>query len=183
DFIIIIPSPIVVHKLHKGDFVELYYFTNKGLRNAELSMHSANDEALALLQMGDGLHSFIPLMATQAKGTITADEDLSWEEFAEAAHQLATAMRENEWPEDRIDSHIKFWLMLEGHAWRHGHCEISKHALLMYQAHVQRKWHNMLTTLHSFNIALINPTLLLQIRDELVHSVQVAQLESLKQVS
>ncbi|KAI6095716.1 hypothetical protein F5141DRAFT_1012801, partial [Pisolithus sp. B1] len=86
DFIIIIPSPIVVCKLHKGDFVELYYFTNKGLHNAELSMHSANDEALALLQMGDGLHSFIPLMAAQAKGTITADEDLSWEEFAEAAH-------------------------------------------------------------------------------------------------
>ncbi|KAI6118131.1 hypothetical protein F5141DRAFT_1211997 [Pisolithus sp. B1] len=67
---IIIPSPITVHKLHKGNFVELYYFTNKGLHNAELSMHSANDKALAPLQMRDGLHSFIPLMAAQAKGTI-----------------------------------------------------------------------------------------------------------------
>ncbi|KAI6120819.1 hypothetical protein EDD16DRAFT_1893819 [Pisolithus croceorrhizus] len=83
---IIIPSPIAVCKLCKGDFVELYYFTNKGLCNAELSTHLADDEALALLQMGDSLHSFIPLTAAQAKGTITADEDLSWEEFTEAAH-------------------------------------------------------------------------------------------------
>ncbi|KAI6144847.1 hypothetical protein EDD17DRAFT_1437413, partial [Pisolithus thermaeus] len=88
-----------------------------------------------------GLHSFILLAAVQAKGTVTTDEDLSWEEFVEVAHQLATAMKENEWPEDRIDSHIKFWLTLEGHPWRHGHCEISKQALLTYQAHVQHKWH------------------------------------------
>ncbi|KAI6137190.1 hypothetical protein F5141DRAFT_1060069 [Pisolithus sp. B1] len=131
---IIIPLPITICKLHKGDFVKLYYFTNKGLCNAELSMCSADDDTLALLQMGDGLHSFIPLAAVQAKGTVTTDEDLSWEEFMEVAHQLATAMRENEWPEDRIDSHIKFWLALKGHSWRHGHCEISKQALLTYQA-------------------------------------------------
>ncbi|KAI6000105.1 hypothetical protein EDD15DRAFT_2488305 [Pisolithus albus] len=31
---IITPSQVAVCKLRKGDFVELYYFTNKGLRNA-----------------------------------------------------------------------------------------------------------------------------------------------------
>ncbi|KAI6114000.1 hypothetical protein F5141DRAFT_1001783, partial [Pisolithus sp. B1] len=180
---IIIPLPITVRKLHKGDFIELYYFTNKGLCNAELSTCLANNNALALLQMGDSLHSFIPLAAAQAKGTVTADEDLSWEEFTEAAHQLTTTMRENKWPENRINSHIKFWLVLKGHPWRHGHCEISKRALLTYQACVRCKWHDTLATPHSFNIALINPTLLLQIRDELIHSAQVTQLESLKQVS
>ncbi|KAI6045476.1 hypothetical protein EDC04DRAFT_2559567 [Pisolithus marmoratus] len=35
---IIIPSQVAVHKLHKGDFIELYYFTNKGLCNVELYM-------------------------------------------------------------------------------------------------------------------------------------------------
>ncbi|KAI5988130.1 hypothetical protein EDC04DRAFT_3128503 [Pisolithus marmoratus] len=34
---IIIPSQVAVCKLCKGDFVELYYFTNKGLHNAEHS--------------------------------------------------------------------------------------------------------------------------------------------------
>ncbi|KAI6094490.1 hypothetical protein EDD16DRAFT_1529106 [Pisolithus croceorrhizus] len=97
---IIILSPIAIHKLHKGDYVELYYFTNKGLHNTESSMCSTDNDALALLQMGDGLHSFIPLAAAQAKGTVITDKDLSWEELAEAAHRLTTAIRENEWPED-----------------------------------------------------------------------------------
>ncbi|KAI6120820.1 hypothetical protein EDD17DRAFT_1485701, partial [Pisolithus thermaeus] len=57
---------------------------------------------------------------------------------------LATAMRENELPEDRIDSHVKFWLVLKGHTWRHRHCEISKCALLTYQTCMQCKWHDML---------------------------------------
>ncbi|KAI5988131.1 hypothetical protein EDC04DRAFT_2588829, partial [Pisolithus marmoratus] len=73
-----------------------------------------------------GLHSFVPLATAQAKGLITKDEDLSWEEFSEAAHQLTTAMRENDWPEERVDSHIKFWLALKSHLWRHSICEISK---------------------------------------------------------
>ncbi|KAI6000106.1 hypothetical protein EDD15DRAFT_2160344, partial [Pisolithus albus] len=142
-----------------------------------------DDDALTLLHTSDGLHTFVPLAAAQAKGSITRDEDLSWEEFSEATHRLATAMRENDWPEERIASHVKFWLALESHPWRHGHCEISKRALLAYQARVRRKWHDTLATPHSFNIAHINTTLLMQIRDELVHSARVAELETLKQVS
>ncbi|KAI5998666.1 hypothetical protein EDD15DRAFT_2528080 [Pisolithus albus] len=82
---IIIPSQVAICKLCKGDFVELYYFTNKGLCNAELSTRSADDDALTLLQTSDGLHAFIPLATAQAKGSVTKDEDLSWEEFSEAA--------------------------------------------------------------------------------------------------
>ncbi|KAI5992515.1 hypothetical protein EDD15DRAFT_2443003 [Pisolithus albus] len=110
---IIIPSQVAIRKLCKGDFVELYYFTNKGLRNAELSTRSADDDALTLLQTSDGLHAFVPLATAQAKGSVTKDEDLSWEEFSEAAHRLVTAMRENSWPDERVDSHVKFWLALE----------------------------------------------------------------------
>ncbi|KAI5991840.1 hypothetical protein EDD15DRAFT_2147452, partial [Pisolithus albus] len=105
----------------------------KGLRNAELSTRSADDDALTLLQTSDGLHAFVPLATAQAKGSVTKDEDLSWEEFSEAAHRLVTAMRENSWPDERVDSHVKFWLALESHPWRHGSCEISKRALLTYQ--------------------------------------------------
>ncbi|KAI6017042.1 hypothetical protein EDC04DRAFT_2576986, partial [Pisolithus marmoratus] len=74
---IIIPSQVAIHKLCKGDFVELYYFTNKGLCNAELSTQSADDNALTLLRTSDGFHSFIPLASAQAKGLATKDEDLS----------------------------------------------------------------------------------------------------------
>ncbi|KAI6144649.1 hypothetical protein BKA82DRAFT_4358426 [Pisolithus tinctorius] len=142
-----------------------------------------DNDALTLLQTGDGLHSFVPLALAWAKGTITRDEDLTWEEFSEAAHGLANAMKENNWEADNISNHVKFWLALENHPWRHGHCEISKRALLVYQARVCRRWHDMLDTEQSFNIVHINNVLLVWIRDKLVHSAQVVELESLKQVS
>ncbi|KAI6144276.1 hypothetical protein BKA82DRAFT_4358726 [Pisolithus tinctorius] len=132
-------------------------------------------------KMGDGLHSFIPLASAQAKGTVTKDKDLTWEEFSEATHRLANAMKENNWEANNISNHVKFWLALENHPWRHGHCEISKRALLVYQARVCRRWHDTLDTKQSFNIMHINDILLAQIRDELVHSAQVMELESLKQ--
>ncbi|KAI6142366.1 hypothetical protein BKA82DRAFT_29900 [Pisolithus tinctorius] len=34
---IIIPVPIATHKLCKGDYCKLYFFTNKGLKDAELT--------------------------------------------------------------------------------------------------------------------------------------------------
>ncbi|KAI6001743.1 hypothetical protein EDC04DRAFT_2611961 [Pisolithus marmoratus] len=180
---IIIPSQVAICKLCKGNFIELYYFTNKGLCNTELFTQSADDDVLTLLQTSNSLHSFIPLATAQAKGSVMKDEDLSWEEFSEAAHHLATTMKENNWPKERIDSHIKFWLALKSHPWRHSICEISKQALLAYQAQVRCKWHDTLATPHSFNIAHINTTLLTQIRDKLVHAACIAKLESLKQAS
>ncbi|KAI6027142.1 hypothetical protein EDC04DRAFT_2573143, partial [Pisolithus marmoratus] len=123
---IIIPSQVAIQKLHKGDFIELYYFTNKGLHNAELFMWLADNDALTLLQTSNSLHSFVPLATAQMKGSTMRDEDLSWEEFSEVAHCLATTMKENDWLEERIDSHIKFWLALKSHPWRHGTCKISK---------------------------------------------------------
>ncbi|KIO04615.1 hypothetical protein M404DRAFT_26070 [Pisolithus tinctorius Marx 270] len=180
---IIVLAPIASCRLRKGDYCELYFFTNKGLQNAELTPCSTDDDAMALLQSGDGLHTFVPIAAARAKGNVTKDEDLSWEEFSEAAHRLVAAMKENNWEKENVDNHVKFWLALENHPWRHGSCAISKSALLVYQARVRRKWHDTLNTGHSFNIALVNDRLLANIRDELVHSARVAELDSLKRVS
>jgi hypothetical protein len=41
--IIRLPLPIATHKLKKGDYVELYYFTNKGLAEAEASTRSTDN--------------------------------------------------------------------------------------------------------------------------------------------
>ncbi|KAI6139956.1 hypothetical protein BKA82DRAFT_29946 [Pisolithus tinctorius] len=180
---IIVLAPITTCKLCKGDYCELYFFTNKGLKDVELTPQSTDDDAMALLQLGDGLHSFVPIAATHAKGNITRDKDLSWEEFTKAAHCLVSAMKDNDWPKGQTHSHVRFWLALENHPWRHGSCNISKKALLEYQASIHCRWHNTLSTPQSFNIALINNMLLTQIQDKLVHSAWVVELNSFRQVS
>ncbi|KAI6142013.1 hypothetical protein BKA82DRAFT_157591 [Pisolithus tinctorius] len=94
---IIVPAPITTHKLCKGDYCKLYFFTNKGLKDAELTPRSTDNDAMALLQSGDGLHSFVPIAAACTKGNVTRDEDLSWEEFTKAAHHLVSAMSDSGW--------------------------------------------------------------------------------------
>jgi hypothetical protein len=38
-------SPLVLCKLHKGEFCKLYFFTNKGLEDARATSHSTDDKA------------------------------------------------------------------------------------------------------------------------------------------
>ncbi|KAH0833449.1 hypothetical protein J3R83DRAFT_12564 [Lanmaoa asiatica] len=45
----VIPSPLALRKLCKGEFCELYFFTNKGLADAQVSSYSTDDEALTLI--------------------------------------------------------------------------------------------------------------------------------------
>lgn len=47
-------------KLRKGEFCEVYFFMNKGLAEADSTLHSVDDEALAIVQDKNGLYSFIP---------------------------------------------------------------------------------------------------------------------------
>ncbi|KAF8833909.1 hypothetical protein BDN67DRAFT_1017054 [Paxillus ammoniavirescens] len=80
-----LPSALAIHKLKKGDYVEMHHFTNKGLAEAEASSHSLDDDAFALTKDDNGHHSFIPIAAVKAKETIIPNKDLTWAEIDEAA--------------------------------------------------------------------------------------------------
>ncbi|KAF8121380.1 hypothetical protein EV363DRAFT_1186212 [Boletus edulis] len=79
----VIPSPLALRKLHKGEFCELYFFTNKGLMDVQATVHSMDDEALTLMQDDQGLHSFVPLVSAKAKQNVIEDKDLSWQQIDE----------------------------------------------------------------------------------------------------
>jgi hypothetical protein len=115
----ITPSPHALRKLRKGEYVELHYFTNKGLAEAQSISHSVDDDALALLQDEQGLHSFVPIAVAKAKETVIPDHKLTWPQIDEATHRLLQAMKENGWEVDCIDAHLQFWMNLSAHEWRH----------------------------------------------------------------
>ncbi|KAI6017846.1 hypothetical protein EDC04DRAFT_2576650 [Pisolithus marmoratus] len=113
-----IPTPYTSCKLKKGEYCELYFFTNDGLAEVESLNPSIDDEAMTLLKANNGQHVWVPASSTnQDKTSVIRDEDLSWEQFGEAAIRLINAMREHEWPEDRIQMHVTFWSALEEHPW------------------------------------------------------------------
>ncbi|KAI5982617.1 hypothetical protein EDD15DRAFT_2126138, partial [Pisolithus albus] len=117
----------------KAEYCELYFFTNDGLAEAESLNPAADDEALTLLKSDNGQHVWVPASSTRDKSAVIRDEDLTWEQFGEAAIRLINAMRENEWPEDRVKMHVDFWTALETHPWRRSPLAHLKRALLLYQ--------------------------------------------------
>ncbi|KIJ06246.1 hypothetical protein PAXINDRAFT_92309, partial [Paxillus involutus ATCC 200175] len=179
---IIIPSAYAMNKLHKGEYCELYYFTNRDLAEDESSLPSLDDDALTLTKLENGTHSFITLSSTKAKASLIKDEDLSWEEVGQANFRMINAMCQCEWADARVQMHIDLWLAIETHEWCHDTSPFNKAALLTYQARVRRLWHRTIGLLASFNLAILNPSLLTKTRDELVHNASTAQIALMQQV-
>ncbi|KIN95639.1 hypothetical protein M404DRAFT_34013 [Pisolithus tinctorius Marx 270] len=74
-----IPAPYVSRKLLKGDYCELYFFTNASLAEAESFNPSVNDEALTLLKADNGQRLWVPASTTRDKSSVIKDEDLTWD--------------------------------------------------------------------------------------------------------
>ncbi|KAG1749064.1 uncharacterized protein EDB91DRAFT_832012 [Suillus paluster] len=139
---VVIPSHYAVWKLKAGEYCELYYFTNKGLKDAKKSLLSTEAPGLTLTTNADGQQTWINADESRnPKAVITKDENLSWEHFNEAAPQMIMAMKQHEWPEDRVTMHIQFWTALQNHRWRHAFDNLKQRALLLYQSQQRRLWH------------------------------------------
>ncbi|KAF9232441.1 hypothetical protein BU15DRAFT_55021 [Melanogaster broomeanus] len=167
----------------KGDYVELYYFTNKGLAEAEASSRLTDDDAFALMRNENGHHSFIPIAAAKVKDSIIPDKDLTWVEFDEAAPRLLQAMRENGWDEERVNSHLQMWMALSAHEYRHDADEFSKRALIVYHDIARRRWHLLLGMPQSFDLVPIDRGMIKEIRDDLLHKANKALRDEAIQVS
>ncbi|KAG2088847.1 uncharacterized protein F5147DRAFT_587454 [Suillus discolor] len=172
-----------VPKLKAGEYCELYYFTNKGLKDAKKSLLATESPGLTLTTNTDGQQTWINSDETRdPKAVITKDENLSWEHFNEAAPCMITAMKQHEWPEDRVDMHIKFWTALQNHRWRHTFDTLKQRALLFYQSQQRRLWHLTAGGPFGWSIAELNQDLILEAREEIFNEDHDLALAVLRQV-
>ncbi|KAH7920750.1 hypothetical protein BV22DRAFT_970800, partial [Leucogyrophana mollusca] len=89
----IIPAVYATRRLAKGEYCELHYFTNRGLREAAQSIGDTDPDALVLMPSENGVHSWAPAGAIRdPKTKVVKDENLTWEEFSEAAPRMINAM-------------------------------------------------------------------------------------------
>jgi len=96
---------------------------------------------------------------------------------------MLQAMKENGWDQKHLESHLGFWMALGAHKWRHNSEEMSRRALIVYQATVWRQWHDTLRTDHSFNLKYINEEFLSKIWRELTHKVHNWAIKQANEVS
>ncbi|KAN0088657.1 hypothetical protein V8E55_005714 [Tylopilus felleus] len=125
---LLLPLQHALNKLHKGDYVLLYFFTNKGIREAE-DDSSGDKDLLTLIQTDKG-PTFQTAASAKAKKHKVKDEHLSWEEFGQANYQMITAMKQQEWLTERVNM---------THAWRHDTSEYCKKVLLLYEGKLHQE--------------------------------------------
>jgi hypothetical protein len=181
----IIPAAYAIRKLKAGEFCELHYFTNRGLDDAKEAVAVAEPDALVLLPESNGSHTWIPAAAVKdpKAAAVTKDENLSWEQFLEAAPRMITMMKVQDWPDDRIEMHIQFWSSLQNHRWRHSADPLKQRALLLYQSQQRRRWHLTAGTSKGWSIEEINQDLLIEAREELFNEHLERQTAKAIQVS
>lgn len=181
----ILPAQYAIRKMKSGDYCELHYFTNRGLEDAKLSNLIAEPEAMVMLAAADGLHSWIPAAAVKdpKAAPVVKDENLSWEEFNEAAPRMITMMKLYDWPNDRTDMHIQFWSALQTHRWRHAPDQLKQRALLLYQSQQRRRWHQTIGTAQGWSLEDLNQDLIFEAREELFNEKREKETAAAIQVS
>ncbi|KAG1770951.1 hypothetical protein EDD22DRAFT_842942 [Suillus occidentalis] len=149
----ITPCSYALRKMDKGEYVELWYFTNDGLEEANR-------------KKTDGSTAWVTAASSRDARAVLNDEDLPFEEFCQACPRMLTMMEETDWPEDRIRMMAKFWRNIQVHRFRSLRAAIGQKALLTYQAEQRKHWHVALkTSVGPYDLSLVNETVLEETRE------------------
>ncbi|KAG1751855.1 hypothetical protein EDB19DRAFT_1628274 [Suillus lakei] len=152
-------------KMDKGKYMELWYFTNDGLEEANCKKTVDND-AMIMSTLADGSSAWVTAASTRNARAILNDKDLPFEEFCQAYPHMLMTIEETDWPEDRIRMMAKFWRNIQVHRFCSLRAEIGKKALLTYQAKQRKHWHvTVKTSVSPYDLSLVNEKVLKEMRE------------------
>ncbi|TEB18423.1 hypothetical protein FA13DRAFT_1483343 [Coprinellus micaceus] len=133
-------------KLRKGEYQELWLTTPQGMRYLLKSLGTSTaPQAWSLSTGEDGQVKVVASDELKLSNVLVRDEDLSWEDFLSALILLIKAMKEAEWPQDRIEMFSRLAGNIQSHPYATSldttGCD--KRALIIYVARQRRAWHTM----------------------------------------
>src|SRR5712692_7653376 len=96
--------------------------------------------------------------------TITPDENLTWEQVRDARACFLSHITYVRWDQVHVNALALFFIKLDNHPFIQ--TSEGKQALVWYQAHARDDWHRKLGTPESFNIAILNDTLLASFKNK-----------------
>ncbi|KIJ10747.1 hypothetical protein PAXINDRAFT_16293 [Paxillus involutus ATCC 200175] len=95
---LLLPLQHALNKLCKGEYVPLYFFTNKGIREAK-DDGSGDEDLLTLVQTDKG-PTFQMAASAKAKKHKVRDKHLTWDELSQVNYCMIVAMKQQEWPDE-----------------------------------------------------------------------------------
>ncbi|KAG1784355.1 uncharacterized protein HD556DRAFT_1315152 [Suillus plorans] len=165
------PSQYAIQKLNNFEYVELWYFSPEGCKEAMKMSRSMADDTFSLAKLNDQL-TIRPSSAFKASRSAIPDHELSFSVFLRAKNLFLTQANAAKWPQTHLDALALFFWHLENHSIRNN-SELGDLVIMHYASRVCLDWHDHLKRDKGFNIGIINETLLRSINEEIwdrVHS-------------
>jgi len=145
------------------DYVELWYFTTEGCREASRATPTTTDDTFSLLNTDSGL-ALQSIKASKASRNAVPDENLSWEQIMTAHHTLINTANNVNWPEKHIHALTGLYINLESLK----ATGYNTQALISYHATVRKQWHAAMSGQGTpFNLSNINENLLTKLENQL----------------
>ncbi|KAG6825455.1 hypothetical protein H0H92_003650 [Tricholoma furcatifolium] len=133
-------------RLQKGQYVELWYFTNEGIASGLKHAGSVDENAMAQSVDKDGVVTWIPAVAAKALREAKADRDLSWEQLLVASPRFIEAIHAAAWPEQRVRMMTNLFSRIQAHPRRYTTDVLDRRALLRYLCEQRQSWHLSIDT-------------------------------------
>lgn len=145
------------------EYVELWYFTTEGCREASKATPTAADGTIGILNTTTGL-TLQPINTTRASRNATIDEHLTWEQVMTARHTLIQTAIQAGWPGKHTLALAEFYVRLEGLKAEGRNSQ----ALLLYHATVRRQWHEAMSGRgNPFNPSIFNKALFTKLENRI----------------
>jgi len=156
-------SQYATGKIENMEYVELWYFTTEGCKEASKATPTAADDTFGILSTSTGL-ALQSIRATKASRNAIADEQLNWEQIMTTRHTLITTASHVKWPKKHVYALAEFYINLES---RKANGD-NPRALILYHAIVRRRWHEaMKRRAPAFNLSIINDELYKRCEDQI----------------
>ena len=158
------PSVFAINKLRDMKYVELYCFTPAGCRDHAKQRITSADEVFGFsygISPDGSVNNFLtlkPVSALSHPRKTIPDENLTWEQVRDAKACFLSHIMEAGWDQEHVDALALFFINLDNHPFINN--PEGKQALVWYQAHARDDWHRKLGTPDSYNISILNDTLL-----------------------
>ncbi|KAG2098718.1 uncharacterized protein F5147DRAFT_582938 [Suillus discolor] len=170
DFLNPHPMQYAIQKLTNFEYIELWYFSPDGCKDALRSSRSIAENDLSIVRVDDQL-ALRPSSAFKASKAVIADHELPFSIFLWAKNLFLVQISKAKWPQSHIDALSLFFWHLENHSiWNNS--DIGDLVILTYTSRVRQDWHDRLKWDEGFNIGNINENLLRTINEELWDKVR-----------
>jgi hypothetical protein len=110
-----IPSSYVTSQLWKGQYIELWYFTNNGLDYAHQHSSTLDENMMVQIQDKDGTATWVPAVTSREAHTIADDRFISWENLCQAVPRILLAMEAAKWLPQCLTMLANLWGKLQVH--------------------------------------------------------------------